>query len=335
MPNPNTTAPRLAVRCGSFNGAISALENGADIIYVGGESFDSQPDKGWTAERFEQIADAANKAGAELGLATPRILGQRERADLTAFLKMIESVSPLSILVSNIGALEFIRQTAGERELSLIADFTFNIFNTRSLLQLKQAGVSRATLSLELTFDEVAKIAASKAIDVECVVHGSVTGMLIESCMLAACLGNMSKHDPCPGYCSNGGYDLRDRLGKVRHIATDQYCRNHLLMEKDFGLLPEVPYFAGAGVSTVRIEGSHYNASLLGEITAIYRQALDRIGTADPDAATADMAQLTSISPRELTKGAYTNTPVEVAKACEALPTNKVITYNTPGDALV
>ncbi len=335
LPDRSTTAPRLAVRCGSFNGAIRALENGADIIYVGGESFDSQPDKGWTTERFEQIADAAKNAGAELGLATPRILGQRECADLEAFLNMIGSVSPLSILISNMGALEFIRQTAGDRELSLIADFTCNLFNTRSLLHLKQAGVSRATLSLELTFDEVAKIAASEAIAVECVVHGSVTGMLIESCMLAACLGKITKHDPCPGYCSNGGYDLRDRLGKVRHIATDQYCRNHLLMEKDFGLLPEVPYFAGAGVSAVRIEGSHYEASLLGEITALYRQALDRIGTANPDTATADMARLTSISPRELTKGAYTNTPVEVAKPCDALPTNEVIAYNTPEDALV
>ncbi len=333
--NKHDKTPRLAVRCGSLKGALSALENGAEIIYVGGEAYDSQPDNGWTTERIEHLSDAAHKAGAELGIATPRILGRRELVDLAAFMDMIQHVSPISILFSNVGALEFIRQTTKNQERSLIADFTCNLFNSKSLQHLQHAGVSRATLSLELTFDEVTKIASREGLPVECVVHGSVTGMLIESCMLAACLGRISKHDPCPGYCSNGGYDLRDKLGKIRHIATDQYCRNHLLMEKDFGLLQELHRFAGAGVSAVRIEGSHYDASLLGELTGLYRRALDRIGSADTDTPASDMEHLIAISPRELTMGAYTNTPMEVATACESLPTNEIIAYSTEVDATV
>ena len=332
MPDATTTAPRLAVRCGSFEGANSALENGADIVYIGGESFDDQRDNGWTTQRVEHIADASHAAGVELGIATPRILGPREVADLQAFFSMCRHISPLSVLLSNVGALEFMRQMEGGQDRVLVADFTCNVFNTKSLQHLKQSGVSRATLSLELPFDELAKIAAAKPMDVECVVHGSVTGMLMEACLLAACFGKMTKHDPCPGYCATGGFDLRDRLGKARHIATDQYCRNHVLMEKDFGLLAEIPHVAAARVSAVRIEGCHYEAALLGKITALYRKALDRVGTSDAGDASADMDRLVAMSPRELTLGAYTHTPVEVAHACESLPTNEIITYSATGD---
>jgi len=47
------------------------------------------------------------------------------------------------------------------------------------------------------------------------------------------------------------------------------------------------------------------------------------------------MEHLIAISPRELTMGAYTNTPMEVATACESLPTNEIIAYSTEVDATV
>jgi collagenase-like PrtC family protease len=161
--------------------------------------------------------------------------------------------------------------------------------------------------------------------------------MLLESCLITGLLGHLTKQDACPGYCTKTSYGLRDRLGKTRLLAPDQYCRNHLLAEKDLCLLDVLPYVAAIGARTVRIEAQYYPAETVKVIVALYRKYLDRLpqlqGGEEMVISLADRQHLQQASPRPLGYGAYVNATVDLAEPESSLPTEEMYLHKAvPGD---
>jgi U32 family peptidase len=59
-------------------------------------------------------------------------------------------------------------------------------------------------------------------------------------------------------------------------VATDQYCRMHILNSKELSMLPHVPRFSEAGVDRVRIEAKYMDAAAVAKITGLYRELIDQ-----------------------------------------------------------
>ena len=109
---------------------------------------------------------------------------------------------------------------------------------------------------------------------IEAVVEGRVEMMVTESCVISSFAGNGQKKG-CPNICQGGAYALRDRRDEDFPVATDQYCRNHILNSRDLDMAPYYKDLVRAGLAAIRIEGRGRSPKWLAEQVSRYRRLCD------------------------------------------------------------
>ncbi len=292
--------PNLAVRVACLDALKSAFASGADIAYIGGEAF--KPYKPWSLQDIETAIKLAGKHQAQVIVTTPRITMERESGELEQLFASLETIKPHGLMVSNSGMLRLARQTSS---LPIQADFSFNLFNHLTTAWLKANGASKATLSLEATYEQIAELVKHSQLPLEMIIHGATEAMVLDHCVPSAVLEKTAPH-PCQHLCTDQYYSLLDSAGEQHEIKIDQYCRNHILFAKDLCLLPHLSYLFNAGISHYRIEGQHYSPELVGLITAIYRAELDKLAAGSNYTFNKTLVdKMAAASPRQLGVGAF------------------------------
>ncbi len=282
--------PDLSVRVSTFDSAKAAIENGANLIYVGGEVF--KPLKPFTLDELKKSVALAHESGAKIFLNTPRITQDKELSELAELLKKISGVKFDGVNVGNLGALSLVKQNS---DLPIHSDVSFNLFNHEAAEFLKNLGVSGATASLELSFAQVREVVENSDLPIEIIVHGSNESM--------TCRHNFIKFY-YPGFddfatpeIMNRHFALEDSAGEIHPLRADQFGYMHIYFAKDLCMLPYLQKFFGA--SALRIEGQDYSPEVVGLTTKIYRAAIDGKNFAP------DFERLQKISPRKFGSGVY------------------------------
>lgn len=101
----------------------------------------------------------------------------------------------------------------------LIANYTFNVFNSDTVLELKKLGISKFTISPELDKETVSCLCDYRYLQKELIVYGRIPLLNMNYCLL----GETDKCYPtCKAKCtSNSSYYLKDRLNMKFRIIPD------------------------------------------------------------------------------------------------------------------
>lgn len=244
-----------------------ALGSGADWLIFGGESFS---EKVVPQSEYEIVARLVKAAGKKLAIATPRIVKEGQLAFFAKQIKFWQSLEPDMLIVANNGLWELARSQG--ITTPLWADLALNIYNGQSLNFWRSQGAAGATLSVELTMEQVEHLAACSPIMLECLAQGRLEMMVSEYCVAGSFLGDLDK-----GKCTYGCKEnlfLQDRKEEKFPIVTDQYCRMHILNAHDLSMLKYVRSMAQSGIQRLRIDARNYSAEETGRIVSMYRQAL-------------------------------------------------------------
>ncbi|MCG7850983.1 MAG: U32 family peptidase, partial [Methanosarcinaceae archaeon] len=108
---------------------------------------------------------------------------------------------------------------------------------------------------------------------VECIVHGRLTLMESEHCLVGGIIGGAGA---CTSPCKDGEFELTDEKGYAFPIKMDSNCRTHLLNSKELCLIEDIPEIVKTGVSSIRIDARTFEPDHVEKITKAYRNALDR-----------------------------------------------------------
>lgn len=262
--------PQLAAAVGGPAAVRAAVENGADIVYYTGEGF-----RGRDKPTREEISDArglCRKAGAAFVPVTPRILHDVELERYREEIDSILDIGPDGIMLAGYGLLPVLREMI---DLPLAADFPLNVFNRQSILFLLEQGLSRVTLSPELTGEQVRELAAGVPAETELIVHGFLPLMVSRYCAVGSLLGGKAGDAACKAPCRSGTYALLDRKGVIFPVETDSRCLMHVFNSRELCLLDTLPYLAGTGLSVLRIEARREDANYVARAVRAYRKVLD------------------------------------------------------------
>ncbi len=260
-------AVSLAVSVNGMDGVRSAIAGGADVIYQGGERYrEVGADAEAEAFDLETATRYVHQSGRRIYLNTPRIASDSQMRGVADAMSGAIRFGADGVLVSNHGAFRL----AEEMGLDIIVDSPLNVFNRMSLRFWTERGAELVTLSPELTLAEIREIAKYGA--VECIVHGRLTLMESEHCVVGGILGGA---DSCTAPCEDGGFELVDEKGYVFPLQMDTDCRMHLLNSSELCMLDHIPAIVRAGVSSIRIEARGAECARVREITRLYRAALD------------------------------------------------------------
>lgn len=288
----------LSVRVNTVESAKAAIDNSADTIYVGGEAF--RPLRPWKLGDYAEVLAYA-KGKARVVVNTPRTTMRRECGELEQFFTALKDIKPDGLMVSNLGSLKLAKSIT---DLPVQADVSFNLFNQLAAKFLQENGLSMATTSYELSFEQLREIVESAALPLETVVHGSYESMICDHDFPAMSLPEFNELDN-PEVLDRH-YALLDTAGEKHAIRIDQYGRNHLYFAKDLCLYPYLAKFNG--LASYRIEAQDYTPELTGRVTKLYREALDALAAGKSAEEAFDheaFEQVQKMSPREWGIGTY------------------------------
>ncbi|MBR5913713.1 MAG: U32 family peptidase [Selenomonadaceae bacterium] len=281
--------PSLNVRVSTLDSAKSAVENGANLIYVGGEIF--RPNKPFTLKDFKSAVNFAHEHGAKIILNTPRVTRDKFLNELREFLKKLDGINFDGVLVSNLGTLNLMKNF----NLPIYADISFNLFNEISAEFLKNQGIVQAAASIELSFAQVKSIVEKSNLPIEIIVHGSNESMICEHNFIK--LYHPNYDDFATPELLNKHFALEDSAGEIHPLRVDQFGYNHIYFAKDLCLLPYLEKFLGA--AALRIDAQDYSTEVTALTTKIYRDAIDGKSYEK------DFEELKKIAPRRFGCGVY------------------------------
>lgn len=257
-PGRRLAAPSLKVLCRTDEQLDAAMESGAETVYL---DFEDVRRYGPAVER------ARARSSAAIFLATPRI----QKAGEAGFFKQIESARPDGVLLRNLGAVDYFR----ESPLRKVGDFSLNVANPLTAAFFMGKGLERVSVSYDLNLGQaLALLRAAPPEWFELTLHQHMPMFHMEHCVFAAFLSKGSSHLDCGRPCEGHRVHLRDRVG-VRHpLRADAGCRNTL-----FNAVAQTgaPYFeelAETGLRTFRVELLEESSAETARIVAAYQALL-------------------------------------------------------------
>ncbi|HEY5752696.1 MAG TPA: U32 family peptidase [Chthoniobacterales bacterium] len=258
LPGSSDKTPALHVLCRSQQQIEAALNAGVTSLYVDFEDIRRYREAVATVRQFPE---------AKVALATPRI----QKAGEQGFFKLIESFAPDALLVRNLGALAFYRNSL----LPKIGDFSLNVANPLTAEQFMAEGLARLTASYDLNLPQVLDLLQNAPPEwFEITIHQHMPMFHMEHCVFAAFLSQGTDHTNCGRPCEAHRVHLRDRVGIEHPLRADVGCRNTL-----FNAVPQsgARFFtelAQAGMQHFRIELLEQDAMDTRKIVKVYQDLL-------------------------------------------------------------
>lgn len=292
--------PVLSVAVTDLPSLKAAVKAGAGEVYFGGEQYRSKGPI--TLEDIYAGSEICAKAGVRFILSSPRIL---QDDDLDRFCRLLEKVSARHLDGVQAGNPGLIRKAREITDRPVYADFSLNVFNHETAVFLMEAGVSRVTLSPELTLEQIRRLVPFLPLPSEVIVHGTLPMMVSEYCAVGSLLGG-GKAKGCPGPCGGHPCGLKDRKGVVFPVELDQFCRMHIFNSRDLCVIEDIGSLTRAGVSALRIEARREGAEYVRDVVRAYRSAMEPSPKAREEERISGLKEtLAKYSPEGFTKGHY------------------------------
>lgn len=292
--------PQLAVAVGDPVSLQKAVANGADYVYLSGERFRSKHCK---FVDYQKAVRTSIAKGVKVYYSLPRIWLDSNWAFMDKIAEQIEQLPLTGLMVSNPGGIHWVKERFPE--LPVILDYPFNLFNEFSVKFVSQEGIQGITLSPELTFQEIGELSIPEGIEFEGLIHGAISLMISEHCIVGAVLGHRTEKTSCPSPCLAKRFDLVDRKNFRFPVEMDQFCRMHIFNSQDLCLVDLLPRFYELGYHRVRIEARKESPEYVELVVQAYRLALDDLKHGRHGRLEELKAKMEKLSPQGFTKGHY------------------------------
>jgi putative protease len=259
--------PGLFVTCRTHEQAEAALLAGAAGVYL---DFLALTGLG---PALRSLREQFTGQGV-LGIALPRIrkLGD-EKID-----RYVYGLNPDALLIRSLGSLVDCGRLDAQTRPTLIADFSLNVANTLSALELLQRGVQGITPSYDLDAAQLLALLDSPlAPYAEVVVHHPMPLFHMEHCVIAARLSNGKDFRDCGRPCERHVVDLRDRTGLALPVEADVTCRNTVFHGKSQSAAEHISLLKSRGVARFRLELLRESGQNTSVLVKAYREVIEGV----------------------------------------------------------
>ncbi|MEL7608621.1 MAG: DUF3656 domain-containing protein [Bacillota bacterium] len=246
---------------GSFEALVAAVQNGADAVYFGGQSFNArQFAENFGESELQRALDYCHLRGVRGYITLNTLLLDRELEGAMRAARFFYRAGADALIVQDIGLIGRIRDELPDFELH--ASTQMGIHDLEGVELLRGIGFSRVVLSREVPLDQIRYIAAGSAMELEVFAHGAMCASFSGGCLMSSMAGGRSgNRGTCAQPCRK-----EYRVGK---------SRGRLLSMADLCLLDRVGELFAAGVTSLKIEGRMKRPEYIALVTRAYRAALD------------------------------------------------------------
>jgi 23S rRNA 5-hydroxycytidine C2501 synthase len=266
------TSLELLAPAGNAEIGIAAIDHGADAVYIGAPKFSARADAGVGLTDIARLVQYAHLYYAKVYVALNTILTDQEIPESLEIIREVFQSGADGLILQDVGLLEL-----DLPPIPLIASTQMHNNTLEKVQFLEAVGFKRVILARELSLDEIATIRQKTRIELESFVYGALCVSYSGQCYMSqAATGRSGNRGVCAQPCRSR-YTLTDAENHI--IRRDKF----LLSLKDLNLINTIPDLVASGVTSFKIEGRYKGIDYAKNVTAAFRQAIDRFISTHPD----------------------------------------------------
>lgn len=251
---------------GDFNCLKAAVQNGADSVYFGSNTFSARAfATNFNQDNLRKAIEYAKIRGVKTHLTLNTLIKDTEFDEAFNLAISAYELGIDAIIVQDLGlAMALIRNFP---DLPIHASTQMTVHNLNGALKLQELGFKRVVLARELSINDIDYICKNTNIEIETFIHGalciSYSGQCLFSSMLGGRSGNRGK---CAGPC---------RLPFSLYEEDKVIDSGFLLNTRDLCGIDYIPDLIDSGVKCFKIEGRMKSPEYVATVTKIYRKYID------------------------------------------------------------
>lgn len=254
----NSNAPKISLLLHNLNLDFdySKLKNISNI-YI--------PLKFFTNKKYDKILNILNNK-ADIYIYMPTIIkGNYQNLFYANAEKSVKKYDIKGFVISNICNIKMLNDLFEDLDkyFKLVSNYTFNVFNNNTVLELKKLGISKFTISPELDKDTITDLCNYRYLQKELIVYGRTPLMNMNYCLLGE---TDTCYPECTTKCaSNNSYYLKDRLNMKFPIMPDNVQTVTTLFNSKITSIS----YSGFAIDSARIDILNENIDEINNIISV------------------------------------------------------------------
>ncbi len=271
--------PELLVPASSLEVLKTAVNFGADAVYIGGEAYGLRAKaKNFTLEEMAQGIALAHERGVKVYV-TANILAHNEDLEgAREYFRQLRDMRPAAdaLIISDPGLFLIAREVWPEAEIHISTQA--NNTNYQTCLFWHRLGAKRVVCARELSLEEIRQIREKipEEMELECFIHGAMCISYSGRCLLSNFLaGRDANRGACTHPC-RWKYSVVEETRPGEYMPVYENDRGTFLFNsRDLCMIEHIPELAEAGIDSFKIEGRMKTALYVATVARTYRKAID------------------------------------------------------------
>ncbi len=273
----NEKRAELLAPAGDTESLISALDFGADAVYLAGKTFGMRAGaKNFTDEDLITAVQTAHERGAKVYITCNTVPLNGELDEFPDFIARARQAGVDAVIAADIGIIAMIKEFAPGLEIH--ASTQTGVVNYRTAAELYKMGVKRVVLAREVSLENIKTIRKNipDDMEIEAFVHGAMCVSFSGRCLISEYLtGRNANRGECAQPCRWEYYLMEEkRPGEFFKVFEDE-DGSYILNSRDMCMIEHLDDLLEAGVYSLKIEGRAKSAYYTALTTNAYRAALD------------------------------------------------------------
>lgn len=250
----------------------TAINHGADALYIGAPMYGARQAAGNSLQDLEQLIRYAHLYGSKVYVTVNTLLYDDELEDARQLIHHLYDIGTDALIIQDLGILKM-----DIPPIRLHASTQCHNNSLERVHFMQKLGMKRAILAREMDLETMRLIHDNCSIELETFIHGALCVCYSGQCYMSRMTtGRSGNRGECAQVCRTS-FDLLD--GRGRTLMQNK----HLLSLRDMNRSKYVRDIINAGVVSLKIEGRLKDENYVKNITSYYRRALDEILESDAE----------------------------------------------------
>jgi putative protease len=269
--------PELLVPASCLEVLKTAVNFGADAVYIGGEAYGLRAKaKNFSAGDMAEGIRYAHAHGVRVHVTANIIAHNADLEGAAQYFRELNEMHPDALIIADPGMMQLAEQYCPESEIHVSTQanstnwMTFNFWHTM--------GASRVVCARELSLEEIRDIRrkTDPSLAIEAFVHGAMCISYSGRCLLSSYFtGRDANHGECSHPC-RWKYAVAEETRPGQYLPVEENERGTFVFNsRDLCMIDHIPELADAGIDSFKIEGRMKTALYVATVARTYRRAID------------------------------------------------------------
>ena len=273
----NREKPELLIPAKDLEVLRTAVNFGADAVYIGGEAFSLRAKaRNFSLDDMRAGIAYAHEHGVHVHVAANIFAHNQDLDRAAAYFEELAQMKPDAVLVADPGMFSLARQFCPEIPIHISTQANNTNYGTFRFWH--DMGAARVVCARELSLNEIAQIRERTPADleIEAFIHGAMCISYSGRCLLSAWFtGRDANRGACTHPC-RWKYAVAEETRPGEYFPIEENERGtYIFNSRDLCMIEHLPELAGAGIDSLKIEGRMKTALYVASITRAYRRAID------------------------------------------------------------